>query len=119
VQSKKGLQIQKIREYLDRIQELDNDPQSPSFEERFYLASKACSELDELMWFILEDMGFYGARVTERDLEEAEMLKLPEIKRIDMMLKGYHPPIQKVIGYGSKKAKLNSLIRIAVTGRKD
>ena len=41
-----------------------------------------------------------------------------EIKRIDMMLKGYHPPIQKVIGYGSKKAKLNSLIRIAVTGRR-
>jgi hypothetical protein len=119
MESKRGIQIRKIREYLDQIERLDRIPNDPKFDDRFYFASKACSELDELMWYILEDMKMYGGRVTEGDLREAEQMKLPEIKRVDMLLMGHYPPIEKVIGYGTKKAKLNSLLRIAVTGRKD
>ncbi len=105
-------QANKVRQYLDQEQDLPRK----EYEERFFLISKAISELDEMLWYILEDAKAAGCTIPNQDLDNAESIVRPEITQVERL--PVNTTIDRLIQIGTIKAKLNSILRIAVTNRR-
>jgi hypothetical protein len=98
--------------YLEQMAMLD-----PSdHEERFYLVSKAISELDSVLWYILEDARYEGCTIPMSDIDNAEARVQPEIAQVESQ--SVSTGIDRVIQIGTIKAKLNTILRLSVTNRK-
>lgn len=106
------VQANRVRHYLEKESQLPFE----DFEERFFLISKAVSELDEMLWYILEDAKASGGIVKVSDVDKAKAQIQPEIERVQSI--AYPDGIDQLIQIGTVKAKLNTILRLAVTDRR-
>jgi len=78
--------------------------------------NKYFSELDEMLWYILEDAKASGGIVKVSDVDKAKAQIQPEIERVQSI--AYPDGIDQLIQIGTVKAKLNTILRLAVTDRR-
>lgn len=104
--------MRKAFKYLDEMKHLKKS----DYEERFYLVSKAISELDSVLWYILEDARDGGCSIPMSDVDKAEAKVRPEIEQVESQI--MPSGLDRVIQIGTIKAKLNTILRLSVTNRK-
>jgi 3-phosphoglycerate kinase len=110
--SDKGEQLEKVQSLIQKYENTSN----LSYAQKFFIVSKMVSELDELLWLLLEDMRGQGEEIKPANLKRAHDTIEKEVERLEQM--PLNDNFDNLIKIGTHKAKLNTLLRMAVSGKR-